>query len=148
MTTNNLELDDATYEQIKKLCSSGDRLASAGQHDDAIADYNKAWSLVPEPKNDWEASTWILAAIADACFLADYKTSAREALAYAMTCPNAIGNPFLHLRYGQVLYDAGELDLAANELIRAYMGGGDEIFSTEKNEYLSFIKSRANFNES
>jgi hypothetical protein len=97
---------------------------------------------VPNPKNDWEASTWILAAIADACFLGGFKTSAREALAYAMTCPEAIGNPFLHLRYGQVLFDAKEHDAAVDELMRAYMGGGTDIFATEDQRYLDFLKSR------
>jgi hypothetical protein len=97
-------------------------LAEARAFEGAIAEYNKAWSLVPDPANDWEASTWILAAIADAAFLGGYLTSAREALQYAMTCPGAIGNPFLHLCFGQVLFDAGESDAAADELVRAYMG--------------------------
>lgn len=143
MMAEKLELDASTHEEIKALCTAGDQLASNGRYEDAIAEYNKAWKLVPEPKSDWEASTWILAAIADACFLAGYNTSAREALEYAMTCPGGIGNPFLHLRYGQVFYEAGELDGAAEELIRAYMGGGEDIFSAEDDKYLEFLKTRA-----
>ena len=73
----------------------------------------------------------------------DYLTSAREALQYAMTCPDAVGNPFLHMRYGQVLLDAGEKDAAADELIRAYMGAGPEIFAPEDARYLKFLKTRA-----
>jgi tetratricopeptide (TPR) repeat protein len=143
MTSSALELDAATHEAIKKFCAEGDRLADAGQYREAIAEYNKAWHLVPDPKNEWEAATWVLAAIADACFLGGYKTSAREALEYAMTCPGAIGNPFLHLRFGQVLYDAGDLDAAANELMRAYMGAGAEIFANDDGRYLEFLKTRA-----
>jgi hypothetical protein len=109
----------------------------------AIAEYNKAWRLVPDPKNEWNASTWILAAIADAAFLAGYKSSAKEALQYVMTCPGALGNPFLHLRYGQVLLDGEEPDAAADELMRAYMAEGPEIFASEDPRYLAFLKTRA-----
>lgn len=141
--TNKLELDKGIYESIKGFCAIGDRLAASSRYEEAIAEYNKAWGLIPEPKNDWEASTWILAAIGDACFLAGYKTSAREALEYAKTCPGGMGNPFLHLRYGQILYDAGELDQAADEFMRSYMGGGEEIFSAEDGKYFAFLKTRA-----
>lgn len=143
MTTNVGELDAATHEQIKALCAKGDRFAEARAFDDAVTEYNKAWTLVPDPKNDWNASTWILAAIADAAFLGGYKTSALEALQYAMTCPGAVGNPFLHLRYGQVLFDSGEVDHAADELMRAYMGAGEKIFATEDTRYLEFLRTRA-----
>jgi hypothetical protein len=98
---------------------------------------------VPEPKDEWGASTWILGAIGDAAFLGGYKTLAREALEDAMHCPDAIGNPFLHLRLGQVLLDEDEPDRAADELIRAYMGAGPEIFVGEDPRYLAFLKTRA-----
>jgi len=141
--TNQYELDVQTHETIKSLCAEGDRLANLRRYEEAVAKYNKAWELVPTPQNDWEASTWILAAIADACFLAGYKTSAREALEYALTCPGGAGNPFLHMRYGQVLYDSGEHDGAAEELIRAYMGAGADVFASEEPKYLEFLKTRA-----
>lgn len=138
-----MELPNDLHEQITSLCAAGDQLAENGRYEEAVAEYNKAWKLVPEPKNDWNASTWILAAIADASFLGGYNTSAREALQYAMTCPGAVGNPFLHLRYGQTLFNIGELDAAADELMRAYMGAGEEIFSSENPEYLDFLRTRA-----
>lgn len=138
-----LELDAKVYEDIKVYCAAGDDLAKEKRYKEAVAEYNKAWKLVPEPKYDWTASTWILTAIADAAFLGGYKKSARDALEYVMSCPNAIGNPFIHLRFGQVLHDAGELDGAANELMRAYMGAGEEIFATEDPKYLDFLRTRA-----
>jgi hypothetical protein len=39
--------------------------------------------------------------------------------------------------------DAGEPDAAADELIRAYMGAGQEIFASEDRRYLDFLKTRA-----
>ena len=129
--------------QLEAKPGKGDELAAARAFEEAMAEYNKAWVLLPNPKNEWNGSTWILAAIADAAFLAGYKTSAREALQYAMTCPGAIGNPFLHLRYGQVLFDSGEHDAAADELMRAYMSQSSEIFAAEDTRYLDFLKTRA-----
>jgi hypothetical protein len=141
---SHLELDAKLHSAIEELCSNGDKFADAQVFESAIAEYNKAWELIPDPKNNWEASTWVLAAIADSAFFAGYKTTAREALEYAMTCPGAIGNPFLHLRYGQVLFDVSELDISADELMRAYMAEGKNIFEGEDPKYLEFLATRAN----
>jgi len=143
MSAMPLELEAAAHETIQAQCAEGDRLAAAGNYREAIAEYNRAWGLIPDPKNEWAAATWVLAAIADASFLGGFKITAREALQYAMSCPGAIGNPFLHLRYGQVLLDAGELEPAADELMRAYMGAGHDIFDKEHPRYLEFLKTRA-----
>jgi len=136
------ELPAVLHERIKALCSAGDDLAENGKYEDAVGRYNEALRLVPDPKTDWSASTWILAAIGDACFLGGFRASAVDALRYAMHCPNAIGNPFLHLRLGQVLFDQGDRDQAADELARAYMGAGEEIFAAEDPRYRSFLATR------
>ena len=143
MSANGLELDEPVYREVTRLCKAGDELAERGQYEDAVAEYNKAWKLIPQPKNNWKASTWILAAIADACFFIGKNKSAWQALEYAMTCPDGLGNPFLHLRFGQVLFESGENDLAADELMRAYMGAGEEIFRDEDPKYFAFLKTRA-----
>jgi len=139
----NAELPSTVYDAIQQFCADGDALASAGRYVEAIGEYNRAWEIVPEPKTRWNASTWILVAIGDSAFLANYNTSAKEALEYAMGCPDAVGNPFLHLRLGQVLFDMGEHDRAADELMWAYMGAGADLFATEDQRYLSFLRTRA-----
>ena len=143
MASKQRELDPATHKAVKAHCSKGDELAATHAFKEAIVEYNKAWALVPDPKEEWETSTWILATIGDAAFLGGYNALARDALGDAMICPGAIGNPFLHLRYGQALLDAGEADAAANELIRAYMAEGEKIFASEHPRYLEFLKTRA-----
>lgn len=137
-----MELDESIHQLIKTHCSEGDALTDSAQYEAAVAAYNKAWELIPDPKADWNASTWILAAIGDACFLGGYATSSKEALAFALTCPGGIGNPFIHMRLGQLAYDAGNLDAAANELMRTYLGAGDEIFENEDRKYLTFLGTR------
>lgn len=143
MTASAAELDDATHAEIIQLCAVGDEFVKQRQYESAVIEYNKAWKLVPDPKNNWETSTWILAAIADACFFLGKLKSSRQALEYAMTCPGGLGNPFLHLRLGQVLYDLDDPDAAVNELMRAYMGAGEEIFGREEPKYLAFLRTKA-----
>ena len=138
-----MELDTALHERITRHCADGDAHAGVGRFREALHEYHHAWKLVPEPKKHWNASTWILGAIGDAAFLGGWARSAQDALEYAMHCPDAIGNPFLHLRLGQVLFDAGEHDRAADELMRAYLGAGGEIFATEDGRYLDFLRTRA-----
>lgn len=143
MLENDDELPDATYRHIKDLCAEGDALANRHAFREAVEIYQEALQLVPEPKEEWQASTWILAAIGDALFLWGEYDYALRALQDAMICPGGLGNPFLHLRLGQAQFELGEHDRAADELMRAYMGAGEEIFSTENPKYRAFLAARA-----
>jgi hypothetical protein len=135
------ELPDQIHEQIKSLCESGDTLAGRGEYAAALAQYWAAWDLLPEPPTNWSAATWILAAIGDANYLSGDYVAGRDNLSMAMHCPDAIGNPFLHLRLGQCQFELGNVERAADELTRAYMGAGDEIFQGAE-KYFDFLKTR------
>jgi tetratricopeptide (TPR) repeat protein len=124
------------------LSPRGDLLAKRLQFEKAIGAYQEAWKLLPEPAEDWSAATWILAAIGDAQFEAEKFEEALQTFAHAMRCPEAIGNPFLHLRLGQISFELGDRDRAADELARAYMGGGEELFASDDPSYLEFLKTR------
>jgi tetratricopeptide (TPR) repeat protein len=136
------ELSDEMYERIKALCATGDALATQGRYSDALGQYRAAWDFLPEPRTEWEAATWILAAIGDANLFGGDFVAGRDNLSTAMHCPDAIGNPFLHFRLGQCQFELGNLDRAADELARAYMGAGAEIFDGADPKYLAFLKTR------
>ena len=133
------ELDSHLHTRINRFCEIGDTLAEEGKYSDAVASYQYAWNLLPDPKEDWAAATWILVAIGDAHFLNSNYPAALTALEHAMRCPEAIGNPFIHLRLGQTQFELGNKDRAADELMRAYMGTGAEIFAEEAPKYLEFL---------
>jgi tetratricopeptide (TPR) repeat protein len=135
-------LPNETYNELRRLCESGDQLAAEGRYADAIDTYWSAFELLPPPVEVWEAATWILTAIGDANFLGGDYEAAGDNLSVAMRCPDAVGNPFLHLRLGQCQLELGNLDRAADELARAYLGGGGEIFESEDGKYLTFLKTR------
>jgi len=136
-----IQLPDAVHVQITNLSEEGDLLAEQAKYREAIEKYIAALDLLPEPKSDWEACTWLLAAIGDANFLGRHYEQARIALTDAMHCPGAIGNPFIHLRLGQAQFELGNLEKAADELARAYMGAGKEIFSEDDPKYFAFVKT-------
>ena len=137
-----MELPDAIAQQIAGLSEAGDTLAQEGEYREAIGKYVEALELLPEPMTDWEASTWLLAAIGDANFLSGNYAEARDALSDAMHGPGAIGNPFIHMRLGQTQFELGNMDRAADELARAYLQDGHTIFENEDPKYVVFIKSR------
>jgi len=137
------ELPDSIHGEIKRFCATGDECAERQAYSEALANYWAAWDLLPEPKTEWEAATWVLVAIGDANFLgADY-VAGRDNLSNAMRCPGAIGNPFIHFRLGQCQFELGNQDRAADELMRAYMGAGREIFDQHDPKYFRFLASRA-----
>lgn len=136
------ELSGEIHLRITTLCAAGDALADKGDFDIALKQYWQAWDLLPEPATMWTAATWILAAIGDANFLSGDFSAGRDNLGAAMHCPDAVGNPFLHLRLGQCQFELGNLERAADELTRAYMGAGAEIFADEEAKYWEFLKTR------
>jgi hypothetical protein len=135
------ELPDQLHQQVTFLSRDGDALAETGDYPGALERYWAAWDLLPEPQSDLEAATWLLAAIGDANFLGGDFVAGRDNLSNAMHCPGAIGNPFLHLRLGQCQFELGNQERAADELARAYMGGGSEILESEDPKYFDFLKT-------
>ncbi|WP_213947450.1 tetratricopeptide repeat protein [Luteibacter sp. dw_328] len=137
-----MELDDSVHAKIEKLCKQGDDLAAAGSFDSARDTYKSALQLLPGDHRQWEAATWIYAAIGDVHFrTADYE-KCFKCFFNAVQCVNGLGNPFIHLRLGQCSYEAGNLDKSADELTRAYMGAGLDIFMDDDSKYLEFLETR------
>jgi tetratricopeptide (TPR) repeat protein len=134
------ELDDELYEEIMSLCDSGNEKSDEGRHREALADFERALALLPEPVEDWEASTWTLIALGDCCFLlGDYDGALRH-LERALDCPDIPGSEFLILRLGQALYETGDETNAREALERAWELGGDGLFEGEDAKYLTLAR--------
>jgi tetratricopeptide (TPR) repeat protein len=136
-----MERPERTLAKVTALSEQGDKLASQAKYGEAVIRYLEALALLPEPKTRWGACTWLLAAIGDANFLGGHYEQAKSALTDAMHCPGGIGNPFIHLRLGQAQLELGNRERAGDELTRAYMGAGREIFAAEKPKYFEFLKT-------
>jgi tetratricopeptide (TPR) repeat protein len=137
-------LHEEIHAKISELCARGDALAHSKAYADAIQEYRRAWDLLPEPKMKWKAAAWILAALGDAYFQSgEYKAAADIFSEAILNIPGGLGNPFFHLRLGQSLFELGDRRKGADELMRAYMGAGEEIFGAEDPKYLQYLKTVA-----
>ncbi len=122
-------------------------LLEAAEHDQqkqyfqAIQIYQKAYDLIPEPKQAFEVSTLILFNMGEISFInKDYKL-ALNSFSEAVKCNNGLGNSHIHLRLGQLHYERGEMERAKDEFMRAYMGGGALIFQNQDPKYFLAIKN-------
>jgi len=134
-----MELEQIIYDKIVELCAEGDKLLEDDHHEEAIDKYTAALELVPSPKKEWEASLWIYSALGDAHFLKGDFGKAKNDFYDALNCPDGQSNSFVLLRLGQSLYESGELEKAKEQLLRAYILDGDDIFEDEDEKYINLI---------
>lgn len=139
-SANKTTLSDAIHKQISALSLYGDKLAAALRYDDAIEKYKEALRLLPPPRQNWEAATWIYVAIGDTRFKQRDFGKAFKCFVNATHCPDGIGNPYVHLRLGQCAFESDDFDTASDELARAYMSEGEDIFLEDDEKYLLFIR--------
>ncbi len=136
------ELSEQIHNQITGRCEQANALLEAGQLGPALEELWGAWDLLPEAKTQWEAATFILGSIGDINFLTADFQAGRDNLHSAMHCPDAVGNAFLHFRLGQCEFELGEHDNAAQELARAYLAGGVEVFRGSDPKYYDYLQTR------
>ena len=134
-----MELDPALYEKIKEHSDEGERLFYDGRFPEVLEEYTKALDLIPEPKQRWEASVWVLAAIGDCYFWLKDFGAALGCFRKLMVEYEEYGNPFTRLRYGECLYETGNEELAREHLLAAYAMEGKELFEECDKKYLSVI---------
>lgn len=135
-----MEMDDQLHRQITSITDEGNALADTNRFPEAAAKFRSALDLVPDPKENWEAATWIYASLGDVLFLQGQYDEAFRAFQHAFRCPGGVGNPFIHLRIGQIHFQRNDMQSAAQDLTLAYMGAGREIFDHEDSKYLDLLK--------
>ncbi|MBS1122781.1 MAG: Tetratricopeptide repeat [Deltaproteobacteria bacterium] len=127
------------FTQIKQLAEEGQRYLHDGDPDEAFEAFYKALDLLPDPHTVWNASGWLLVAMGTTAIRAGAFADALEPLQDAMKCPGTVGNPWVHLLFGQVRFEIGDKQ-AAEDLGRAYAGAGREIFDGLHPKYLAMVE--------
>ncbi|MGA4236469.1 tetratricopeptide repeat protein [Ralstonia nicotianae] len=135
-------LPDSIYTEISALCKQGDDLVKRGDLEGGRQKYIAALRLLPEDHHQWDAATWIYVAIGDVHFRTENYDKAFKCFYNAVQCPKGVGNPYIHLRLGQLYYEQENFDKAVDELTRAYMGGGLDIFIEDDPKYLNFLEKK------
>jgi len=129
-------------DDVDRLFAEGEEFADAEQYADALARFQVAWDLLPEPEEEEEPAVQILAAIADCCFFLGTWDKCREAVQQAFRCGAELDNPFFRLRLGQSLYELGDERGAANWLVPVYLMEGRKPFETDDPKYLELFRGR------
>lgn len=134
-------LGDDIYGAAVRLYAEANASLERGDFASAVRTLAAAGDELPRPFENWDASTSILSKMAEAYWRARAYPQALKALQHAMHCPHAIGDPWLHLRLGQVQLELGNLTRASDELARAYMGAGRAVFAKEDPKYFAHVQS-------
>jgi tetratricopeptide (TPR) repeat protein len=139
------ELPDAIYAQVTELSDQGSQAFDRGEFEQALSVFTRAWEMLPEPRTEWKAGVWILAGQGDCLFFLCRFREAREIFIVALNADisDTGNNTFAHLRLGEIDCELGNLDSAAQYLMRAFMLGGHELLASEDPKYGEFLRTRA-----
>lgn len=135
------ELSDEQQELMDEYCSKADTEMEEEHYNVAASLYEKAYAILPEPKEEWESTGYITGSLGDAYFNAKKYKEAKEYLLIANEFYNAgeNPNPFILLRLGGTYQELGEEENAISALLKAYEMEGAELFEEDK-KYLKFLK--------
>jgi tetratricopeptide (TPR) repeat protein len=142
-----MELGDELHAQIARLSDEGNALCDQEDFAGAFERFELAYGLLPPPKDQWEASQWLLAALGDCRFGQRRYQEAHGYFARAASegaDSDGPGNPFIWLRRGQCLYETGaDRRQVLDALISAYMLAGASIFEHDDPKYYAFLTADA-----
>lgn len=146
------ELPDAVHDEIMLLAEVGDQRDLAGDWEGAVKVWRQAIELLPEPKNYWDAASWLYGSIGDT--LADVAlgiddagqaswmlADARDALIESLGASGGATNPLVHMRVGQVEQELGNAVAAREHLLKAYMLDGETVFDGQDPKYLNILRT-------
>lgn len=131
-------------DEVDALSEQGNVLCDASKFDEAIQRWRAAIELLPEPRVDWEAYTWLSASIGDAQYQLEEFDAARQSFFDALNGPGGQENPFVHYRLGQSQVRLGDEEHGVSSLLKAYMLDGEEIFDEDDEgaNYLQMLRDR------
>lgn len=147
--------DGPALAKVKRLRAEGDAHMRAARHAAANSAYADAWGELAndEVLMDRYGRTqafWLLMSGMDASFRNGDMEAAFNICALTLRSfvddGLVVGNPFFHLRVGQIKLEltedsaeGGSDEGAVDDLARALIGGGIEVFRGEDPEYLTLI---------
>lgn len=136
------ELPDDVHERITELSEDGNDRLDRGDARGAIAAWQKALQLLPEPRRKWDAALWLHASIGDAQRQDGDIAAALDSFQQAAASSDGYANGFVQLGIGTCLYDLGHEEESADHLLRAYMAEGEEIFEESDPKYLDYLRKK------
>lgn len=144
MTDTPNELPDDIYDEITALSEAAKTLEDQGNFDAALHALDKAYQLIPEPKDKWSATFWVMVTMADLYFITSNIEMSFKVLDDLIRFfpEESSDNPFVLMRMGQTLYQMNNEYAAEKFLLNAYQLGGEQVFEGENDVYLNFLIER------
>ena len=134
------QLPEDLRSRVAELSDAGNELTEDGQLAEAQQSFERALALFPEPAEQWEGRTELLAAVGDVLFSSGKFSDAMSWLERAAKAPEAEESAWLELRLGQVLHELGDTR-GSQHLARALELGGPEQFDDEDPKYFGVASS-------
>jgi tetratricopeptide (TPR) repeat protein len=134
------ELTDEQQDLMDDYCEKGNAEMDKENYSAAADWFKKAYEVLPDPKEDWEATGYITASLGDALFSEGKFEAAKEQLLIAYEFyADEKNNPFVMLRLGEAYFELGDEKTALKFLLKAYEMEGPQLFEDDK-KYLKFLK--------
>jgi hypothetical protein len=128
--------------ELERFIDEGEAFIDGKQFPDALARFQAAWDVLPQPKTEQEPAVRLMAAIADCHFHLQNWEACHEAMQHALRCGASVADPFLRLRLGQSMYELGNEREAANWLVPVYLTEGRAPFAYDDPKYLEFFRDK------
>lgn len=132
------DLPPALRAELGPVIVRGDEMQLAGHHRAAIGAYGQALEMIPTGRCPRTRAA-LLTALGDAAVRAGAHGLAVRCLQDAVRLCGELRNPLVYLRLGQARFERGDLELAADDLMRAHAVGGADAFEGEDPKYLEHV---------
>ncbi len=137
---SNNNLSEDVLNQITELKNKGEKAFGNKHFKEAKDYYFEALNIIHEPIEPYADATKLLMAIGDCCFYMKDFEACFNMFSRAIQCVDGFGNPFIHLRLGQMYYEKEDFEKSKLDLKRAYLLGGEQLFENEDEKYLKVAK--------
>ena len=131
--------EDTNWErEVWSLCEAAEK--EDDRPKEAVRLYMQALDRLPPSEAQSGIATQILTGLGEIYWLGGDLEKAFDYFSSAVACEGGLGLTHIHLRLGQIRAERGELARARDELMRAYMGSGFQMFEYEDPKYYALIK--------
>ncbi|MEO1857262.1 MAG: hypothetical protein ABGY95_07870 [Rubritalea sp.] len=135
------DLEPVLKMQVVELCNKAVEAQEEERYHASNRDLHKVFALLPEPKAEWKAYTWLIASIADNYFEQDEHQDAFDKFEEVFSIDaTSNDNAYLCLRRGQCALELSHEGLAKELLQKAFKLEGKELFEGEHSKYLKLAK--------
>lgn len=135
------DLEPELKEQVVELCNKAVEAQEDERYHASNRDLQKVYELLPEPKAEWKAYSWLISSMGDNHFEQDEYQAASEKFEEVFSLDaESNENAYLCLRRGQCALEL-ENETQAKELLSlAFKLEGKDLFEGEHSKYLKLAK--------